>query len=71
MSRSVIVTGSSSGIGRAIAVRLAVDGYYVLLGDVRRDPVAGGDADFTLADVASAADCARLVEQAEIGRAHV
>jgi NAD(P)-dependent dehydrogenase (short-subunit alcohol dehydrogenase family) len=76
MSRSVIVTGSSSGLGRAIAVRLAADGYYVLLADVRRDPVAGGDptdeiiaaaggdAEFTLADVASAEDCARLVEQA-------
>src|SRR6266568_3750272 len=38
-----IVTGSSSGIGRAIAVRLAADGFPVLLADVRRDPLTGGE----------------------------
>jgi glucose 1-dehydrogenase len=73
MPRSVIVTGSSSGIGRAIAVRLAADGFSVVLADVRRDPLtggeptdqiiaaAGGDAEFTQADVANREDCERLV----------
>ena len=76
MPRSVIVTGSSSGIGRAIAVRLAADGYAVLLADVRRDPVtggeptdeliarAGGDGEFALADVSRPEDCAMLVARA-------
>lgn len=30
MKRAAIVTGSSSGIGRAIAVRLSKDGFYIL-----------------------------------------
>ncbi len=32
-----IVTGAGSGIGRAIALRLARDGYSVLINDVRRE----------------------------------
>jgi glucose 1-dehydrogenase len=71
--RSAIVTGSSSGIGRAIATRLAADGFWVLLADVRRDPLtggaptdeviaqAGGRCEYVRADVSARADCDRLV----------
>ena len=72
-TRSAVVTGASSGIGRAISVRLADDGFHVLLADVRRDPLTGGDptedvirqrggsAEYVQADVADPAQCQRLV----------
>ncbi len=70
------MTGSSSGIGRAIALRLARDGLRVLLADVRRDPLTGGeptdeliargggDCEFVPADVSRRADCEELVARA-------
>ncbi len=71
-----IVTGSSSGIGRAIAERLAADGFPVLLADIRREPLTGGvptdeviraqagQCEFVRADVSSRQDCERLVGMA-------
>jgi glucose 1-dehydrogenase len=74
MPRSALVTGSSSGIGRAIAIRLAADGFWVLLADIRRDPLTGGQptdeiiatdgGEYLRADVSSPADCERLVATA-------
>jgi glucose 1-dehydrogenase len=76
VARSAVVTGSSSGIGRAIAVRLAADGFWVLLADVRRDPITGGEptddlirdsggaCEYLAADVSGRQDCDRLVAQA-------
>lgn len=37
-----IVTGASSGIGRAIAIRLAAEGASVVIADVKDRPVEGG-----------------------------
>jgi NAD(P)-dependent dehydrogenase (short-subunit alcohol dehydrogenase family) len=39
-----VVTGSASGIGRAIAIRLAAEGASVIVSDVRPDPREGGAA---------------------------
>lgn len=38
-----VVTGSSSGLGRAIAIRLAAEGASVVVSDVRLDPREGGE----------------------------
>jgi glucose 1-dehydrogenase len=42
--RVAIVTGSASGLGRAIAVRLAAEGARVVVSDLRDDPKEGGAA---------------------------
>lgn len=42
IDRVAIVTGASSGIGRAIALRYAREGASVVLADRRDDPIEGG-----------------------------
>jgi NAD(P)-dependent dehydrogenase (short-subunit alcohol dehydrogenase family) len=76
MTGCAIVTGSSSGIGRAIALRLAADGFAVILADIRREPLTGGEptdllitdqggsCEFAQADVSSARECENLVSLA-------
>jgi 3-oxoacyl-[acyl-carrier protein] reductase len=73
--KAAIVTGASRGIGRAIALRLAQDGFAVAVNYasraqdaddvVRAIEAAGGRAIALQGDVAQAADCARLFEQTE------
>lgn len=73
--KAAIVTGASRGIGRAIALRLAQDGFAVTVNYASRaadaDEVvgaiaaAGGRAIAVQGDVANAADCARLFDETD------
>jgi NAD(P)-dependent dehydrogenase (short-subunit alcohol dehydrogenase family) len=75
-SKSIIVTGAASGLGRAMALRFAAEGADVIVGDVREEPreggrptaeliaEAGGRGVFVHADAASASDVDLLVRTA-------
>jgi 3-oxoacyl-[acyl-carrier protein] reductase len=64
-----IVTGAGSGIGRAIAVQLAAEGYKVLVNDFRTEAAEAVAAEIgALAcggDVSNEADVAAMVAKAE------
>src|SRR2546423_573344 len=71
--RVAVITGGSSGIGRAIALRFADEGAHVVVGDVTTEPREGGDTTEELlgergthvdADVSRTADVDRLVATA-------
>ncbi len=69
--KTALITGSTSGIGRAVAVRLASEGAEVIItgrdearghGVVQAIHAAGGKARFIAADLASFEDVRRLAE---------
>lgn len=64
-----IVTGAGSGIGRAIAVQLAAEGYKVLVNDFRAEAADAVAAEIGGAacggDVSNEADVAAMVAKAE------
>jgi len=74
MKKSAIVTGASRGIGRAVALRLARDGFAVVVNyagnagkaeeTINEIKSAGGQAIAVQADVANAADVERLFKKA-------
>jgi NAD(P)-dependent dehydrogenase (short-subunit alcohol dehydrogenase family) len=73
---TAVVTGAASGIGRAVAVRLAAEGLDVVVADVRRDPLtggpptdvliaeAGGSGAYDETDVSDPAACEELIGRA-------
>jgi glucose 1-dehydrogenase len=83
--RVAVVTGGTSGLGRAIALALAREGAAVTVADVRERPAdgapptaeriraEGGRAAFVATDVTHRADVEALVERtvAEFGPLHV
>jgi glucose 1-dehydrogenase len=74
--KTIAITGASSGLGRAMALRFAAEGAHVVCADVRADPReggaptveviadAGGSAEYVEADASRWDDIDRLVTTA-------
>lgn len=81
--RNVLVTGSARGIGKAIALRLASDGYNVCINDidanskaceqvVREIKAIGRKACFAIADVSKRREVKDMIQKSveELGPLH-
>jgi glucose 1-dehydrogenase len=74
--KTIVVTGGSSGLGRAMSLAFAREGAYVVVADIRQEPREGGpptdalisdeggSARFVEADVSDRDDIDRLVAEA-------
>ena len=74
--KTAVVTGASSGIGRAIALKLAKNGSNVVVADIKSEPSgggmethekiqnSGGNAIFVETDTSSSGDVEELFERA-------
>ncbi|MDP5099934.1 MAG: SDR family NAD(P)-dependent oxidoreductase, partial [Nonlabens sp.] len=71
-SKTVIITGAASGIGKECALRLGVEGFNVVVSDideqegnevVKAIEKKGGKATFISCDVSDPASCMALVEK--------
>ena len=58
--KTIAITGASSGLGRAMALRFAVEGAHVVCADVRSDPREGGEP--TVEVIAASGGSAEYVE---------
>ena len=63
--KTAVVTGASSGIGRAIAVSFASEGASVVIADIDTQPIEGGDA---TADIIHRAGGAAVFEKTDVAR---
>jgi len=72
--KTALITGSTDGVGRVVAQRLAADGWRVLVhgrdrargdGLVAEIAAAGGTAEFLAADLSSMAEVRRLADAAQ------
>lgn len=81
MHKTVFITGASRGIGRAAALRFAMDGWRVGIGYHTSDAEAraliaalaelGTMATAVRGDVASAEDAARMVQETRTALGHI
>jgi glucose 1-dehydrogenase len=63
--KTAVVTGASSGIGRAIAINFASEGASVVIADVTEEPLEGGAS--TVAVIAGAGGAASF-QRTDVGR---
>lgn len=63
--RAAVVTGAASGIGKAIAIRLAAEGAFVIVADLTESPREGGAA--TVETIAAGGGAA-VFRKCDVGR---